>query len=90
MDDLVQGADLGIEKGQNLREAFVDKNIFTVAKGNTYYRNNKKFNVIYIDASHFYDDVKKDFINSMNCLTEGGILICDDFFWFFYEKKIKI
>ena len=37
-------------------------------------------------TNHFYDDVKKDFINSMNCLDDGGILICDDFLWFFFEK----
>lgn len=23
----------------------------------------------------------------MNCLDDDGILICDDFLWFFYEKK---
>ena len=22
----------------------------------------------------------------MNCLEDDGILICDDFYWFFYEK----
>ena len=44
------------------------------------------FDYIYIDGSHFYEDVKKDFINSLNCIEKGGILICDDFLWFYYNN----
>ena len=50
-------------------------------------KNKKKFNVIYIDGSHFYEDVKKDFDNSIKCLEKNGILICDDFLWFEYKNK---
>jgi len=57
------------------------------ASSHSFFKNNfKKFNVIYIDGSHFYEDVKKDFINSFMCLEDNGILICDDFYWFFYKK----
>ena len=56
---------------------------------NFFKNNNKKFNVIYIDGSHFYEDVKKDFLNSINCLDDNGILICDDFLWFFFKKKVQ-
>ena len=28
----------------------------------------------------------RDFINAMSCLEKNGILICDDFLWFKYEK----
>lgn len=48
--------------------------------------NKQKFNVIYIDGSHFYEDVKKDFLNAINCLDDGGLLICDDFLWFDYKE----
>jgi hypothetical protein len=49
-------------------------------------KNNETFDVIYIDGHHKYDYVKRDFINSMNCLKKNGILICDDFWWLKYEK----
>jgi hypothetical protein len=71
---------------ENLKKLNKSYNLIKDTSHNFFQRNNKKFNVIYIDGSHFYDDVKKDFINSINCLDDGGILICDDFFWFFYDK----
>ena len=73
----------------NLKKLNKSYNLIKDTSHNFFKKNNKKFNVIYIDGSHFYKDVKKDFINSMSCLVEGGILICDDFFWFFYEKIEK-
>ena len=53
---------------------------------NFFLKNNKKFDVIYIDGSHFYKDVKKDLNNSIKCLNRNGILICDDFLWFGYKN----
>ena len=52
-------------------------------------KNKETFKVIYIDGYHKYENVKRDFINSMNCLEKDGILICDDFFWFGYEELEK-
>jgi len=72
---------------KNLKKLNISYNLIKDSSHNFFQINDNKFNVIYIDGSHFYKDVKKDFINSMSCLVEGGILICDDFFWFFYEKK---
>jgi hypothetical protein len=71
---------------ENLKKLNKAYNLIKDTSHNFFQKNNKKFNVIYIDGSHLYDDLKKDFINSMNCLDDGGILICDDFLWFFYEK----
>ena len=71
---------------ENLEKLNKPYNLIKDTSHNFFQKNNKKFNVIYIDGSHFYDDVKKDFINSMNYLDDGGILICDDFLWFFYEN----
>ena len=47
--------------------------------------NNSKFNLIYIDGSHEYEDVKKDFINALECLQNNGYIIFDDFVWSFYD-----
>ena len=73
---------------ENLKKLTVPHNLIKETSHNFFQNNSNKFNVIYIDGSHFYEDVKKDFINAMNCLAKDGILICDDFFWFFY-KNIK-
>lgn len=70
----------------NLNKFNVKSNLIKDKSDNFFSKNNQKFNVIYIDGSHFYEDVKKDFINSLNCIEKGGILICDDFLWFYYNN----
>jgi len=72
---------------KNLKKLKISTNLIKDKSTNFFFKNKNKFNLIYIDGSHFYDDVKKDFINSINCLEKNGILICDDFYWFFYKKK---
>jgi hypothetical protein len=42
------------------------------------------FDLIYIDGSHFGDDVLIDAIKSYFLLKDGGILIFDDYLWRFY------
>ena len=39
---------------------------------------NRNPNIIFIDASHNFEQVKKDFINSLNCLSEHGIIFLHD------------
>jgi len=39
---------------------------------------NKKFDIIYVDGSHYYNDVYKDLVNSDKTLKDKGILIIDD------------
>lgn len=63
--------------------------IFKGKSNNFFVKNSKKFNLIYIDGSHFYEDVKLDFENSLNYLKKGGVLICDDFLWFFYKDILN-
>ncbi len=66
------------------------KNDLIKSNSSDFFKNNKKkFNAIYIDGSHFYDDLKKDFENSFDCLEKEGLLICDDFLWFFYKEIEK-
>ena len=65
-----------------------NKNIdFFRGSSDDFFLNNKNYyNLIYIDGSHNYEQVKKDFINSFNFLENNGYLICDDFLWLEYSK----
>lgn len=42
------------------------------------YSDNLKFNLIYIDGSHFFDDVFVDFYYCDKIITEGGHIVFDD------------
>jgi predicted O-methyltransferase YrrM len=41
----------------------------------------QKFDVIYVDGSHFADDVLTDGVTAWRLLRQGGVLIFDDFLW---------
>ena len=41
--------------------------------------NKEKFNVIFIDGLHHYEQVRKDAINSLNSLEDGGWIAFHDF-----------
>ena len=41
-------------------------------------KNDKKFDCIFIDGLHRYQQVKKDILNSINFLKEGGIILLHD------------
>lgn len=41
-------------------------------------QNNETFDVIFIDGLHYYDQVSRDFQNSLNFLNENGIIILHD------------
>jgi len=41
-------------------------------------QNKEKFDCIFVDGLHHYDQVKKDIENSINCLNENGILLMHD------------
>ena len=38
----------------------------------------KSFDVIYIDGSHYYQEVKKDFIEAKRLIRDGGLICGDD------------
>lgn len=48
-----------------------------------------KFDLIYIDGSHFIDDVMVDALKSFAHLNVGGVMIFDDFFWGYYDDPIS-
>jgi hypothetical protein len=41
-------------------------------------QNTETFDVIFIDGLHQYDQVSRDFSNSLNCLNENGFIILHD------------
>ena len=40
--------------------------------------NKEKFDIVFIDGLHTYNQVKKDILNSLECLKEGGIVLVHD------------
>ena len=56
-------------------------------KSNDFFKQNKQtYDLVYIDGSHFYKDVVKDFKNALNILNINGLIILDDFTWNYYKK----
>ncbi|OBB91091.1 hypothetical protein A5782_15555 [Mycobacterium sp. 852002-40037_SCH5390672] len=46
----------------------------------------QKFDVIYVDGSHFSDDAIVDGLNAWRLLSQGGIMIFDDVMWPAYPR----
>lgn len=47
-----------------------------------------KYELIYVDGSHYCDDVMIDAIKAFEHLNVGGILIFDDFLWIYYKNLL--
>ena len=44
-----------------------------------FFKNNKQqFDIIFIDGLHYYEQVKRDILNSLDILKKDGIIICHD------------
>jgi len=41
-------------------------------------KNKRKFDIIFIDGDHSYKQSRKDFVNAMNCLRKGGVIVMHD------------
>lgn len=53
--------------------------IWNVLKSQDYWQpNNTKVDLIYVDGSHLYDDVKNDLYKAWEQLKPGGLLMADD------------
>ena len=46
------------------------------------------YDFIYVDGSHYSDDVIIDAIKCFEMLKIGGVMIFDDYFWRYYPKAI--
>ena len=47
----------------------------------------EKYDLVYIDGSHYVDDVACDILNAFRCLRPNGLLICDDYLWNWYPRS---
>ena len=45
---------------------------------NIAFPNGNGWDIIFIDGDHEKNQVKKDIINSLKCLNEGGTIVCHD------------
>ena len=52
-------------------------------------KNEKHFDLIYLDGDHSSNQVKIDLINSWNVLKKGGYLVLDDYMWWYYKDLKK-
>ena len=48
--------------------------------------NKAKYDLIYIDGSHYSKDVLNDALDSFKVLNKGGLIIFDDFMWDYFKK----
>lgn len=48
----------------------------------------QRFDLVYVDGSHHCDDVIVDAVKSFEALKVGGLMIFDDYFWFYYPRVI--
>jgi len=55
-----------------------DFEMHTTSTDNFFKTFNKNPDVIFIDADHIVEQVKKDFKNSLNCLNKNGVIILHD------------
>ena len=65
---------------------------FRMTSDDFFHQNNHlKFDVIFIDGLHEYEQCQKDCLNSMKCLNDGGIILFHDFLprSFFEEKEVQ-
>jgi predicted O-methyltransferase YrrM len=49
----------------------------------------KKYNIVYIDGSHKFDDVYFDACKAYKNMAIGGIIIFDDYLWNYYKNYKK-
>ncbi len=49
--------------------------------------SDERFDIMYVDGSHFVDDVLLDALSSFQHLSVGGIIIFDDYQWRSYEGR---
>jgi len=51
-------------------------------------RNEKKFDIIFIDGLHEHEQVYKDISHALSCLSKGGTIVCHDMKPRSYEAQL--
>ena len=79
--------EIGCDQNQLFSKVIIDNKIGVdpVSGGNIrktsddfFEKNNDKFDIVFIDGLHTYEQVKKDILNSVNFLNENGIILVHD------------
>ena len=79
--------EIGCDQNQLFSKVIIDNKIGVdpVSGGNIrktsddfFRENNDKFDIVFIDGLHTYEQVKKDILNSVNCLNVNGIILVHD------------
>ncbi len=82
-----------IEKNFDFNTSFYQSNKllrkFKMTSDDFFKKNDKYFDLIYVDGDHSSDQVKIDLINSWNVLKNGGFLVLDDYMWWYYKDYKK-
>tara|TARA_E500000178_G_C16879943_1_gene688489 strand:+ start:351 stop:1043 length:693 start_codon:yes stop_codon:yes gene_type:complete len=79
--DIEKNFDHNVKNHNNIKKIKMSSDDF-------FLKNEKNFDVIYIDGYHYGPQVYKDCKNAWKFLKNNGYLICDDYIWNFY-KNIK-
>ena len=82
-----------VEKNFDLNTSFYQSNDILIKHKMTsnefFKKNDKYFDLIYVDGDHSADQVKIDLNNSWNVLKNGGFLVLDDYMWWYYKDLKK-
>ena len=71
---------------QNISK-FPERYEFFKESSDSFFKNCiKNFDLVYIDGSHYGEDVYRDAVNSFKFLNKKGFIIFDDLFWFHFPS----
>ena len=79
--------EIGCFKDENFKEIIIEHKVgvdpvsggtIRSTSDNFFKKNNKIFDIIFIDGLHYFDQVKKDIENALEALSERGIIIIHD------------
>jgi len=73
---------LNLYKNKVLKHKMLSDNFFA--------QNKNKFDLIFIDGDHKYDQVKRDALNAWKILNNRGVLIFDDYTYNHYKKETNL
>ena len=82
-----------IEKNFDFNTSFYQSNNllikYKMTSNEFFQKNEKYFDLIYLDGDHSSDQVKIDLINSWNILKKGCYFVLDDYMWWYYKDLKK-
>ena len=92
INDLYEHLELGLNCGTNFNSLLIENKksvdisfsdvipTYLMTTNQFFEENKDKFDIIYIDADHEYNQVIKDYNNSVECINKGGIIFLHDLY----------